>query len=248
MGISEIDSLQAQENIFIVGMPRSGSTLVESIISINKDVIALGEVNFLEDSLFEWSKIKNNIPKITVAELYRNKIKSFMNGKFIATNKWLYNYEYIDFIISQIPKSKIVHCFRNPLDNILSIYRAHFAKGNEYSSSLTDCARVYLKQEETIRKFKDRYRSYIFDLNYDKLVSEPTHEIKSLISWVGWEWDSAYLYPHLNPRSISTASSVKVRSPINSKSIQAWKNYKDLLMPAINILESSEQYKNIRFI
>ena len=78
MGISEIDSLQAQENIFIVGMPRSGSTLVESIISINKDVIALGEVNFLEDSLFEWSKIKNNISKITVAELYRNKIKSFM--------------------------------------------------------------------------------------------------------------------------------------------------------------------------
>ena len=76
-------------------------------------------------------------------------------------------------------------------------------------------------------------------------MRNPKKEIKSLISWLGWNWDDSYLKPHLNSRSVSTASSVQVRSPINSNSIDGWKNYKDMLKPAIEILTQTNQYQDI---
>ena len=96
-----------------------------------------------------------------------------------------------------------------------------------------------------MKEYKNRFRSQIYDLNYDSLVSNPHTEIKCLISWLGWEWDNKYLSPHLNPRSISTASNVQVRSPINSKSIGGWKNYKEMLKPAIEILTQTKKYQDI---
>ena len=146
-----------------------------------------------------------------------------------------------------MPNAKIIHCYRNPLDNILSIYRTHFARGNDYSSSLVDCTRVYLNQEEMMTEYKNRFGSKIYDLNYDSLVCDPNREIKSLLTWLDWEWDDSYLSPHLNPRSVSTASSIQVRSPINSKSIGGWKNYKEMLKPAIEILNKTDRYKNITY-
>ena len=230
------------ESIFIVGMPRCGSTLLESILSVNNDVHDLGEINILEESFVEHKKIDK---KQTLTEIYWEKISSYKSQFSITTNKWLYNYQYAGIISNQISNAKIIHCFRNPLDNILSIYRANFAYGNQYSSSLVDCARIYLDQDEIMCKYKKRFRSKIYDLDYDLLVSNPKKEIKSLISWLGWRWTDSYLSPHLNPRSVSTASTVQVRSPINSKSVGGWENYKDILEPCIEILAKSEKYKNL---
>jgi len=94
-------------------------------------------------------------------------------------------------------------------------------------------------------KYKNRFRSKIYDLNYDSLVNNPKEEIKSLISWLAWQWDDLYLTPHLNPRSVSTRSNLEVRSPINSKSVGGWKNYKDMLKPAIEILTQTDKYQDI---
>ena len=94
-------------------------------------------------------------------------------------------------------------------------------------------------------EYKNRWKSKIYDLNYNSLVRNPHKEIESLISWLGWKWDDSYLTPHLNPRSVITASSVQVRSPINSKSIGGWKNYKEMLEPAIKILDETNKYQNI---
>ncbi len=230
------------ESIFIVGMPRSGSTLLESILSINTNVDDLGEINILQESFLEWEKDNQGLP---LSEIYWKKIINQKSDWNIKTNKWLYNYQYAGIISAQIPNAKIIHCFRNPLDNILSIYRTKFATSNEYSSSLVDCANVYLDQEKIMTHYKNKFRSKIYDLNYDLLVSKPNQEIKSLIYWLGWEWNDAYLSPHLNPRSVSTASSVQVRSPINSKSIGGWKNYKEMLKPAIDILSQTDRYQKI---
>ena len=228
-------------SIFIVGMPRSGSTLLESILSMNNDVYDLGEVNILEESFLESKKSKK---ELNLADIYEKKVKDKTNLK-ITTNKYLYNYQYAGVIAKNIPNSKIIHCIRNPLDNILSIFRAHFAKGNEYSSSLIDCANVYLNQEEIMSNYKNRLRSKIYNFNYDLLVRNPNKEIKSLISWLGWEWNDSYLTPHLNSRSILTRSNVEVRSPINSKSIGGWKNYKDMLKPAIEIFTQNDKYRDL---
>ena len=231
------------ESIFIVGMFRSGSTLLESVLSMRTDVYDLGEIDFLEKSFLESKKCKK---EIELSELYWEKLnkKTKLN---ITTDKNLFNYQFTGIIAQKIPNSKIIHCFRNPLDNILSIYREHFAVGNEYSSSLVDTAKIYLDQEELMTQYKKRFRTKIYDLNYDLLVSNPTQEIKSLICWLGWEWNDKYCSPHLNSRSVTTASSVQVRSPINTKSLGGWKNYKELLRPAMEIITQKDKYKDLKY-
>ena len=239
--LKKIELKNSSENIFIVGMPRCGSTLLESIISMNNNVYALGEINILEESYLEYKESKK---KKRIDELYIEKVnkKTQLN---ITTNKWLYNYRYAGIISDEIPNSKIIHCYRNPLDNILSLYRAHFTKGNQYSSSLVNCAKVYLDQEKIMSIYKNKFQSKIYNLNYDLLVSNPDKEIKSLISWLGWKWQDLYLSPHQNTRAIATRSSVEVRSPINSKSIGGWKNYREMLKPAIEILAENEKYPKL---
>ena len=229
------------QSIFIVGMPRSGTTLAESIISMNSEVLDLGEINAFERSFKEWKEKKR---KVDLVDLYLQRINK-TSKSHITTNKWLYNYQYAGIISSQIPNSKIIHCYRNPLDNILSIYRTNFAKDNEYSSSLIDCAIIYLNHKQIMKKYKKRFPENIYDLNYDLLVKNPDKEIKSLINWLGWEWNKAYLNPHLSKRSVFTASDVQIRSKINSKSIGGWKNYKEMLKPAIKIITQDDEYKNL---
>ena len=231
-----------QQNIFIVGMPRSGSTLVESILSLNRNLKDLGEINVLEKA-FQKSRKLNQ--QINLEELYIQEINQLAKGFSITSNKWLYNYQYAGIIANEILNSYIIHCFRNPLDNILSINRANFDKGNYYSSSLIDTTEVYLDQEKIMRIYKNRFRSKIYDLNYDLLIKNPEKEIKSLINWLGWKWEKNYLSPHLNERAVHTASDIQVRSPINSKSIGGWKNYKDMLKPAIEKLTQTEKYRKI---
>ena len=231
------------QSIFIVGMPRSGTTLVESIISMNSEVLDLGEINAFERSFKEWKEKKG---KVALVDLYMQRINKALKSH-ITTNKWLYNYQYAGIIASQIPNSKIIHCYRNPLDNILSIYRTNFAKDNEYSSSLIDCAIIYLDHKQIMKEYKKRFPENIYDLNYDLLVKNPDKEIKSLINWLGWKWNKAYLKPHLSKRSVFTASDVQIRSKINSKSIGGWKNYKEMLKPAIEIITKIDKYKDLKY-
>ena len=134
-------------SIFIVGLPRCGSTLVESIISLNTKVKDLGEVNIFEESYREY---KQSEKQKSLSEIYWKKLE-ITDNKTITTNKWLFNYQYAGIIAKAIPNAKIIHCYRNPLDNILSTYRAHFATGNNFSSSLVDSAEVYSDQDEIMR-------------------------------------------------------------------------------------------------
>ena len=230
------------QSIFIVGMPRSGSTLVESILSLNSKVKDLGEINILEKA---FTKSRNLKQKVSLTDLYIQEINQITKGFSITSNKWLYNYQYAGIIAKEILNTKIIHCYRNPLDNILSIHRANFDKGNYYSSSLIDSTKVYLDQEKVISIYKEQFRQKIYDLDYDLLVKNPDKEIKSLINWLGWEWHESYLSPHLNERAVYTASDIEVRSPINSKSIGGWKNYKEMLQPSIKILTQTEKYRDL---
>ena len=238
-------NLQEYQNdpisIFIVGLPRCGSTLVESIISLNSQVNDLGEVNIFEESYRQY--IKSDTEE-SLSSIYRKNSHNKNSKLTITTNKWLFNYQYAGIIAKTIPNAKIIHCYRNPLDNILSIYRAHFSTGNSFSSSLIDCAKVYSDQEEVMKIYKKEFRSSIYDLNYDKLVTNPIEEIKSLIHWLQWEWNDIYLSPHLNQRSVFTRSNVEIRSPINSKSLGGWKNYQEMLKPAIETLSKKDLFKN----
>ena len=230
--------------IFIVGLPRSGSTLIESIISLNSQVSDLGEINIFEDAYQEYI---GSGQKLNLGEIYKKYIKRLNKQSTITTNKWLFNYQYAGIIATLLPNSRIIHCNRNPLDNILSIYRAHFFNSVPFSSSLIDCAAVYCDQKKIMKTYKNKFKEQIYDLNYEKLVKNPDDEIKSLINWLKWDWNELYLSPHLNNRQISTRSNVEVRSPINAKSVGGWKNYKEMLKPAMEIITQDDEYKDLKY-
>ena len=145
--------------IFIVGMPRSGSTLLETILSMNSDVIDMGEVSYLEEAI----KLEKDLKK--VFGIYKNKLTKKSDSKIIYTDKYLFNFAYIPIIYHYFPNSKIIHCNRNPLDNILSIYRQNFIKVN-FSSSLVDITNFYIYQSNLMNEYKKNT-----DLSYIVIIT-----------------------------------------------------------------------------
>ena len=212
--------------LFIVGMPRCGSTLLESILSQNSRVCDMGEVPFLEESLNETNDYKN------VQEIYQKKINQMNSLDKIFTDKNLFNFLYCPIIYNFFPNAKIIHCKRNPLDNILSIYRTNFLK-QSFSSSLKDIADLYIYQTKIMEKYKNDFGSIIYTYDHDKVVQNPEEHIYKLIYWLKWEWNEKYLSPQSNKRNIFTASSAQVRKEINPQSSGYWKKYENLLEPVM---------------
>ncbi len=235
------------KHIFIVGMPRSGSTLLETILSMNPRLNDLGENPLFELSYKKWKSKKLNPDNQRLEEIYSTTLQLPKQQNHLTTNKFLQNYMYSGVIACNIPSARIIHCYRHPLDNILSMYRANFAKGHRYTSSLLDCSDVLLNQSEVMQEYKIKYKSFIYEFNYDKLVLSPEKEIKSLINWLNWEWNESYLNPHSSERYINTASIVQVRNPINSKSLGSWSNYKLLLSPIYKKISESKLFVEFSF-
>ena len=225
------------EILFIVGMPRSGSTLLENIISVKKNVIDMGEVSYLELSLNETLDIKD------IFNNYISKIKK-PKKNYIFTDKNLFNFLYCPVIYSHFPCAKIIHCIRNPLDNILSIYRTNFLNQN-FSSSIIDITDLYIYQHNLMKNYKNLYGEIIYSYKYDELVKNPSIEIPKLIEWLGWEWDDNFLNPHTNNRNVFTASSAQVRKKINTKGIGNWINYEKILKPSIDLIKHSKLLEDI---
>ena len=147
-------------------MPRCGSTLLESILSLNPEVQDLGEVSFLEESLHKSDDL------IEVENLYTEKVKLINSGKKIFTDKNLFNFLYCPVIYNFFPNAKIIHCTRNPLDNILSIYRTNFLN-QSFSSSLNDIADLYLY-----------LNSYLFLNFYNILQNSTFYQYQMVVSLV----------------------------------------------------------------
>ena len=219
--------------VFIVGMPRSGSTLLENILSLNSKVIDMGEVNFLEESIKEIKDIK------CVYDLYKKKVFNQFKSSPIYTDKNLFNYMYCPIISHYFPGAKIINCMRNPLDNILSIYRANFLN-QPFSFSLKEISNLYIHYFETMEEYKIKYCESIYNYIYEDLIKKPNDVIPQIINWLDWEWDDKYLSPHENKRNVFTASSVQIRKKFYSSSIGIWKEYKELLEPAIEIIKTNK--------
>ena len=226
-------SINSEQIIFIVGMPRSGSTLLENILSLNNKVVDMGEIDFLEESIREIKDIKD------VFTSYKKKIDNKFEASSCFTDKNLFNFIYCAVIYRYFPNAKIIHCIRNPLDNILSMYRTNF-RNQSFTYSLTDIANFYVYHFNVMQEYKKHYGEIIFEYCYEELVRNPKVEIPKIINWLGWQWDDTYLFPHKNKRNVFTASSSQVRKKIYSSSIRVWKEYEELLKPAIEIVKSNK--------
>ena len=223
--------------IFICGMPRSGSTLTEQIISAHKDVYATGENNYLSKSVFK-NYCKNiildtyellndlNLEKNYVAKEYFNNLDSKKNYYKIFTDKTYQNFLWIGFIKIFFPKSVVINCNRNPKDVCLSIFKNTFKDiGMNWAYDQKDIATYYNIYSEIINFWERKIPNFIINLNYDLLISNPEKEIKNLIKNCGLDWDDNCLSHHKNKNVIKTTSSVQARKKIYTSSKNSYLNY-----------------------
>ena len=225
--------------IFIVGVPRCGSTLLESVLSTDSSIRCLGESKALSQALAQTTS-KISIKKVphSLSEEYTEKTKETLGEHTHTVDKNLYNFPLTEAIVRAMPSARIIHCRRHPLDNILSMLRSNLKAGNNYTSDPLDAAKFLIHQEEIMSGLKRKYEKHIFTFDYDAFVSNPETTLQPLMDWLGLDWHEGYLHPETNDRFINTASVTQARQPINSKSVE-WKNYREFLKLAEEALADS---------
>ena len=202
--------------IFILGMPRSGTTLTEQIISSHPEIYGAGELHFLStvDKDFGFLTLENCKD---IGQKYIDQIRSIdeesSKARFI-TDKMPGNYMRMGLIMATMPNAKIIHCKRNPIDTCLSCYKQLFARGHYWSYNLDKMAEHYALYHDMMSYWKDIAPDRFLEINYEDTVGDFENQARKLIDYVGIEWDDACLTPHKSKRAILTASKGQVRKPI----------------------------------
>ena len=230
-----------QKLIFVLGMPRSGTTLTEQILSAHKDVYGAGELSFLKDIIekrliYEGDNFDPNILNLKPELLtemkmdYLQKIKVFENKKEYLIDKAPLNFKWIGFILAMFPNSKIIHCTRNSMDTCWSNYKNSFAsKSMGYTYDLDDLANFYKGYDDLTKFWIKKFNSKIFNMSYENLVINKTLETKKMLEFCDLDWDNNCLDFHKNSKPVSTASLAQVRQPLYNSSVKKWKKYSNNL-------------------
>ncbi|MCB1721513.1 MAG: tetratricopeptide repeat protein [Alphaproteobacteria bacterium] len=225
--------------VFIVGMPRSGTTLTEQIISSHADVFGAGELMEIGtlDMEFGFLSAENALLQ---GQRYIEQVKvRDPSGKAKRiTDKMPGNFSHLGKIVSILPQAKIIHTRRNPLDTCLSCYKQNFAMGQYWSYDLEDLARYYNNYLDLMVYWREVLPERFIEVDYEETVSEFEPRARALIDYIGLPWDDACLAPHKQKRAVLTASKQQVTKPIYTSSVKSWKKYEKQLAPLIEGLAS----------
>ena len=232
--------------IFIVGMPRSGTSLVEQIISSHRSVYGAGELNTLTKLA---SPIINNfmlgdIDQVTEQALtfirneYLDKLEQLNIEDKVITDKLPLNFQYIGFILSAFPEAKIVHLKRDARAICWSNYKYYFdSKNNGYSNNFEDLVGFYELYDDLMSFWHDLYPTKIYDLSYEDLTTNQEDETRKLLEYCDLDWDENCLNFHTNNRAVKTISSLQVRQKMYQGSSENWKKYRAYIKPLIDGLK-----------
>ena len=224
--------------IFIVGMPRSGTTLVEQIISSHPDVFGAGELYFMDSIRNEISL--GCINQLTQQEVlifanrYETYLRSFSSSALYVTDKMPQNFLHLGLVRLCFPNARIIHCKRDPLDTCLSIYTQKFATDHPYAHTLENMASYYTQYIRLMQHWKNILPGSIFEIQYEKLVTDPEVTTKNLLEFCNITMDELPVF-NRNNRVVNTASSWQVRQPMYSSSIGRWKRYQSFLEPLMQL-------------
>ena len=232
--------------IFIVGLPRTGTTLIDRILSSHAEVRSAGELNVFPELIKRATGMPLNMEfqaqaflaagKIDlshVGETYVNKTKDLTFGAAYLVDKLPFNFFYAGLIHRALPNAKIIALRRGAMDSCLSNYRQLFAFHNHnhgYSLDIQDTAHFYREFDGLMTHWRSTLPPGRFmEIAYEDIISDQENQTRKLLSFCGLEWDEACLRFHENTAPVSTASAVQVRRPLHSKSIGRWKKYGDKL-------------------
>ena len=233
--------------IFIVGMPRSGTTLVEQIIASHHAVYGAGELttlaNLIEPILKDdLAHNKNGLTKksfLSIRQQYLDSLSGFNVPENVITDKMPLNFQYIGFILTAFPEASIVHLKRDAMATCWSIYKSNFKnKGNGFSCNLNDLAGFYGIYTDLMDFWHQLFPDKIYDLCYEDLTTNQEKETRKLLQYCELDWDENCLDFHKNKRAVQTASSLQVREKMYQGSSEAWKKHEAYLQPLIKALSS----------
>ena len=231
--------------IFIIGMPRSGTSLVHQIVSNHQRVYGAGELTKLNKFVTPYlkdSKNKEITEKdlISIRENYTNELLSLNAPESIIVDKMPLNFRYIGFILTAFPDSKIIHMNRDSMAVCWSIYK-YFFPGNTYSYDQKDIAAYFLLYKDLMNFWKKKFPNQIYDLYYEKLTINQKIETQKLLKHCDLEWDENCLNFHKNTTAVKTTSAIQVKNKMYQGSSDVWKKYEAFLKP---LLEGLNYYKN----
>ena len=224
--------------IFIVGMPRSGTTLVEQIISSHSLVTGAGELSYATQfgaAIATGFSEANDAALLDFRHKYLAKLKNVSGRNFIVTDKMPQNFRYIGLLCAAFPEAKIVHVQRNPAAVCWANYKQYFASKNiGYCYAIDDVIGYHKLYRNLMDFWTTTLSNRIYNLDYERLTVNQESETRQLIDYLGLDWDGKCLSPQKNTRSVATASNLQVRKKVYQGSSEQWKEYKPFLNGAFD--------------
>ena len=243
------DRNRSIQPVFILGMPRSGTSLVEQIIASHSKAHGSGELETMNKLILP---ILSNFPDHNIDrhkyEISQNEINIIRNRYLealpamrlpekIVTDKMPLNFRWIGFILSAFPDAKIIHLNRDPRATCWSIYKQYFTvKGNGYAYDLADLAEFYRLYTDLMLFWREQFPSSIYDICYENLTENQKEETYKLLSFCDLDWEEQCLDFHKTKRVVTTASDVQVRKKMYKGSSEAWRKYEEHIQPLLKAL------------
>ena len=230
--------------IFIIGLPRSGTTLLEKIISSHSKVGSISEIGFIfreiTSNILTNKKVDENKINFFINQNLENKFNNLLKSYNIQNDyiidKSLNNFWYIGFIKIFFPNAKIIHSFRNPKDNCLSIYKNLFPTNDSWLYSQEDMAEYYLIYNDLMKFWNEMFEGEIYNCKYEELVNDHNNKTREIIQFCGLKWEENCLNHQDNKNPIKTLSINQANKKIYSTSINSSKYYENKLTKLYSIL------------
>jgi tetratricopeptide (TPR) repeat protein len=248
------DGYDNDETIFILGMPRTGTTLVERILASHTDVFAAGELNNFAAQLMTMIRSQNIDRKVTRDEMVKSSAKLDFRGlgeayvqstrpftgktaRFI--DKMPLNYLYVGLIHLALPKATIINLQRNPMDTCYAIYKQLFVDAYPFSYDLEELARYYVAYHQLMEHWHAVLPGVIHTIQYESLVDDLETKTRQMLDACGLDWQAQCLKFYENKEASTTASTSQIRRPIYKSSVGKWREYEDQLQPVVEILQQA---------
>ena len=229
-----------EDPVFIVGLPRSGTTVVERILASHPSVSSAGELDSFAESLVEAARGKSGrrtLPRQELVELsatldfaslgrdYLARARAAYGGSGRFVDKMPLNYLYCGLIRRALPNARIVHVVRHPMAVCYAMYKTLFKSGYPFSYDLKEIARYYAAYRRLMTHWRSTMPGAVYDLEYEDLIADQAGETRKLLEHCGLEWDDRCLEFHRNPAPSTTASASQVRQPLYDTSVSQWRHY-----------------------